>query len=97
MKFTNGIRILFASAGLFFCCGVRAQETWDKQSYWYGFYAGSTISVCQLLESGLLSKADAKDYLLGLYEVDEEIPRISPVTALNYIKSQKTFQDCPLP
>lgn len=97
MKFATCIRVLFASAAFFCCCGVRAQETWDKQSYWYGFYAGSTISVCQLLESGLLSKTDAKDYLIGLYQIDEEIPRVAPVSALNYIKSQKSFQGCPLP
>jgi hypothetical protein len=85
------------SAAVLLQCDATTEEAWDKQSYWYGFYAGSTIAVCQLFESGLLSKSDAKDYLVGLYEVDDDIPKISSASALNYVKSDKTFKRCPLP
>ena len=73
-----------------------AEENRGNQSCWSGFYARNSISVCQLLETGLISKTDTKDYLVGLYLIDDEILWVVPVIPPNHVKSQDSFQGCPL-
>lgn len=73
---------------------ARAQE-WDKQSYWFGFLLGSGTTVCELLDAGLLTANDARDWLGTLLKPDPDIPAVSLRTALATLRD--TEKQCPLP
>jgi hypothetical protein len=74
--------------------GVRAQE-WDKQSYWFGFLLGSGTTVCELLDAGLLTENDAREWLRTLLRIDPDIPAVSLRTAKQSLRDNE--KQCPLP
>jgi hypothetical protein len=74
--------------------GARAQD-WDKQSYWFGFLMGSGITVCGLLEGGLLTRNDARDWLKTLLKPDPDIPAVALQTARATLLEKQP--KCPLP
>lgn len=73
---------------------ARAQE-WDKQSYWFGFLLGSGTTVCELLDAGLLTANDARDWLGTLLKPDPDIPEAALRTALATLRDNE--KQCPLP
>jgi hypothetical protein len=75
---------------------ARAEE-WDKQSFWYGFLLGSSTTVCELLENGLLTKNDARDWLQTLFKADPDIPAVSQSSAKAELRGNADFKDCPVP
>jgi hypothetical protein len=74
---------------------VRAQDDWDKQSYWFGFLLGSGTTVCELLKAGLLTRNDARDWLQTLLQNDQDIPAVSLRTARSTLAESE--KQCPLP
>ena len=74
--------------------GARAQDM-EKQSFWFGFLLGSGTTVCELLEAGLLSQNDARDWLRSLFQPDPDIPAVSLSTARSSLMEGET--QCPLP
>jgi len=74
--------------------GARAQE-WDKQSYWFGFLLGSGTTVCELLNAGLLTENDAREWLNTLLRIDPDIPAVSLRTAKATLRDNE--KQCPLP
>lgn len=74
---------------------VRAQDDWDKQSYWFGFLLGSGTTVCELLKAGLLTRNDARDWLQILLQNDPDIPAVSLRTARSTLGESE--KQCPLP
>jgi hypothetical protein len=91
------VLVTLVAASLMLPLEVSAEESWDKQSYWYGFYIGAASMTCGFLEDGLLSKGYAKTALASLFEPDEEIPNISRKRALEEMIGDKGYKSCPLP
>ncbi len=72
-------------------------EDWDKQSFWYGFLLGSATTVCKLLEYGLLTQNDARDWLQTLFKSDPDIPAVSQSSAKAELRGNADFKACPVP
>jgi len=70
-------------------------EDWDKQSYWFGFLLGSGTTVCELLEAGLLTRNDARDWLNTLLKSDPDVPAVALRTARAALLENES--KCPLP
>jgi hypothetical protein len=93
----NKVFALLAAAIVATPLSGKAEETWDNQSYWFGFMTGSSATVCELLDLGLLSKKDAREWIVGLFEKNQDVPDVSRQAALEAFAKDESYKSCPVP
>ena len=88
-----------ATAILMLPISAKAQinDNFDMQSYTYGYILGSALTTCEWLESGRLSRSEAKDWLTALFGKFDDVPRLAQEKALAYARQNKKYDYCPLP
>lgn len=87
---------LVATSSMLLPLHVRA-DIRDKQSYWYGFLVGSGITVCALLDIGLLSRNDATDWLTEIFKQRSDIPSAAMESAKQHLAEELGPKGCPVP